>query len=170
LTFLPPNARSPWQSQGRGRCWGKTAALAAWFILFVCTFVQLAQAQTDGGSPRDGDSIVEEQHTTGHTAYRVFEDDGYSPILVAENDNAWKMAACDAAATPFSYVDRAGTQTDLELSTWGKVVRRTGNAGPLRYCPSKAPEGNGGDSGDGDDADGAHAREHRRGQHAIYVE
>ncbi|MFT3770327.1 MAG: RHS repeat-associated core domain-containing protein [Minicystis sp.] len=88
----------------------------------------------------DGSSVVEERLTTGETTRRVFNDDGYTPLLETGPDAAWRMVLADAASAPWAYVAPDLRCSVIDLRAWGEVAATTGQPGRLRFAGQRADE------------------------------
>ncbi|WP_437739147.1 PAAR-like domain-containing protein [Sorangium sp. So ce1504] len=122
---------------------------------------RLAETYDDGESTWFGwdvDSPVEERSTKGGVVRRVFRDDGYVPLLEAEDGRAFRMIATDAAGTPWLYVDPSHDCDEIDLSAWGTVARRSGQPGGLRFAGQRE-----------DAFTGLHYNHHRHYAPALHV-
>ncbi|WP_437624563.1 PAAR-like domain-containing protein [Sorangium sp. So ce1151] len=101
----------------------------------------VAQAHGNGESTWfgwDGESLVEERPTRGPSIQRVFDDDGFTPLLEARDGKDWRMVVTDAASTPWLYLHRDGRASEIDLGAFGRVARATGDPGALRFAGQRA--------------------------------
>ena len=69
---------------------------------------------------------------------RVFADDGYTPLLEGRAGAGWQMIATDVTSTPWLYLEKGQKASEIELGTWGKVVKENGDVGALRFAGQRA--------------------------------
>ncbi|MGK3966285.1 RHS repeat-associated core domain-containing protein [Sorangium sp. So ce118] len=69
---------------------------------------------------------------------RVFDDDGFTPLLEARDGKDWRMVVTDAASTPWLYLHRDGRASEIDLGAFGRVARATGDPGALRFAGQRA--------------------------------
>ncbi|MCA9619243.1 MAG: DUF4150 domain-containing protein, partial [Myxococcales bacterium] len=81
----------------------------------------------------DGNALVEEDVTDGEAVRRIYDDFNVTPIA-ERRGGRWHLVATDAASTPWAYVDDQGAAADVDLGSWGKVARSSGDAGSLRFA------------------------------------
>jgi RHS repeat-associated protein len=81
-----------------------------------------------------GDSAVEEVLSTGGRVRRVFEDDGYTPLAESRAGAPFRAVVTDAASTPWLFVGDDGSFDEVDLASWGKVARASGDPGTLRLA------------------------------------
>jgi len=86
----------------------------------------------------DGDSIVEEQTTTGGSVLRVFDRDGYTPLLEARDGEGFRLVITDAASTPWLFVNGERRIAELDLGAFGEVVHEQGETSALRFAGQRA--------------------------------
>jgi RHS repeat-associated protein len=107
---------------------------------------RLAALRSDGSSTFfgwDRDSLVEHAGPGGDRERRVFDDDGYTPLLDSVDGRSWRLVASDFARTPWLFLGSGGDVAELELTALGEDARVTGHAGRMRYAGQHADDDTG---------------------------
>ncbi len=84
--------------------------------------------------------VEERASTVPRPVRRVFDDDGFTPMLETDAAADWRMVLTDAAATPWAYVGPDRGVSTLDLTTWGEVADRSGEGSKLRFAGQRADE------------------------------
>ncbi|MBM4357516.1 MAG: hypothetical protein FJ096_05325, partial [Deltaproteobacteria bacterium] len=88
----------------------------------------------------DVDAAVEEIDPRGRATRRVFQADGFLPLLERDGREPWQLVATDATGTPWLFFDERGVTGELDLTTSGATARSTGRVGRLRFAGQRADD------------------------------